>query len=224
MTKYFTAKRGDTIRRERGEDDDDICQFGTLGRYTTSQLSDLLSEITTNEFSGALAVVEDLAGPINYDSDFNEDDEDIAEIIIIPSSSKTNSSTCTTKETTTTTTWDSACFFGNGRFEFIRNERDRFMYKAMHKAITTSKMWNYMRGYEPKDDESKGLFASSSSSSSKKKAKAMSSLKEFNGPDSVLSFAGLMRDMEFIAKHGYEALKEDTLKYYKRLDSLLVNQ
>jgi len=100
-------------------------------------------------------------------------------------------------------------YYGNGQFEFIRDSGDRALYKNMHGAISQTELWDWMRSYSPIE----GFMNSDAPEVSRINAKMREDPISFN--HSGASYACMMRNMEFIAKNGYEAFKADILAYYQ---------
>jgi len=103
-------------------------------------------------------------------------------------------------------------YFGDGEFEFIKDETDRKLYKNMHNAISKTELWNWMRGYTP--PEYNGfMFAKTPELIKIERSMAEEKIYECH---SSSSYSCMMRDMEFIAKNGYATFKQDLLNYYKK--------
>ena len=102
-------------------------------------------------------------------------------------------------------------YFGCGEFEFIQSKGDRALYKNMHNAITSTESWNWMRNYEP--DPQNGFMWSNEGVICKINNKMYED--PVSGQHSGCSYGCMMRDMQFIAKNGYEAFKAIKLAYYK---------
>jgi hypothetical protein len=246
MTKYF-MRSGKIMTSQ-----DDLCEYGTRQIFECSQV---LSEVTTGEFRD---VVDDLC---EYAADFDDDDflpkeeESDAdrlhrELSVISSSSSPRtshdySSALFAIDKRKRTQVNDA-FYGNGKFEFIRSERDRCMYQLMHKAIGMANLWDFMHVTELGGNKSFMFSNRKTTTSSAPSASASASLKgskksimtststttsktctntttttfnENSGEEeSLFSFASMMRDMEFISKHGYAEFERDMRNYYKRMN------
>jgi len=100
--------------------------------------------------------------------------------------------------------------YGNGQFEFIRDSDDRALYRNMHAAITQTELWDWMRTYEPHE----GFMNSEAPEVNRINTKMREDPISFN--HSGASYGCMMRNMEFIAKNGYEAFKADILAYYQQ--------
>jgi hypothetical protein len=101
-------------------------------------------------------------------------------------------------------------YFGNGQFEFIRERGDRELYINMHGAITQTELWNWMRCYKP--DPSLGFMWSNTPEIQRINNKM--SEDPISGNHSGSSYGAMMRDMEVIAKNGYEEFKRRKMHYY----------
>ena len=99
--------------------------------------------------------------------------------------------------------------YGNGQFEFIRDLSDRALYKNMHSAITQTELWDWMRTYEPPE----GFMNSDAPELDRINAKMREDPISFN--HSGASYGCMMRNMEFIAKNGYETFKTKIMTYYQ---------
>ena len=97
--------------------------------------------------------------------------------------------------------------YGNGEFDFVRDEFIKEFLKSAHRAISLCELWDWMRIYEPEPD--KGFMWS--------KTPELDRLNQqiFNDPinknHSGSSYSFIMRQMEDIAKNGYENFKN---RYY----------
>jgi len=101
-------------------------------------------------------------------------------------------------------------YYGNGQFEFIRDLGDRALYINMHAAITQTELWDWMRTYEPPE----GFMNSEAPEVNRINTKMRED--PISGNHSGASYGCMMRNMEFIAKNGYEAFKADILAYYQQ--------
>jgi hypothetical protein len=94
-------------------------------------------------------------------------------------------------------------YYGNGEFEFINNTSTRAFLKSAHKAISICELWDWLRIYEPPP---KYGFMFSTSIERTKIDDQM-----YKDPINMLhsgsSYGGIMREMEFIAKNGYNKFK-----------------
>lgn len=90
---------------------------------------------------------------------------------------------------------------GSGEFEFI-NENDRIMYTSAHAAISQLEFWDFMK----KDTESY-MF-----SSDPNVGKIYAKIQELGYTGhSGGSFGCVMRDMQYIARNGYDKFREEYL-------------
>ena len=94
-------------------------------------------------------------------------------------------------------------YYGNGNFEFVRDKSQREFLKSAHKAISICELWNWLRIYEPPANRG---FAFNSTPEIDKLEEQMWKDK-INGNHSGASYGNIMRDMEYIAKNGYENYK-----------------
>ncbi len=100
-------------------------------------------------------------------------------------------------------------FFGDGKFEFIVNENEKEMYTNAWNAITTCNMWNWLRTYEPE-------YGFMSATHENIDIISNEMLKEsIARAHSGASYALTMREMQYIAKNGYIAFREEKINYYK---------
>jgi len=94
-------------------------------------------------------------------------------------------------------------YFGNGEFEFIQSRSEREYYQNMHKAITRTELWGWLRNYTP--PANCGFMMSTTPEMRRINDEAS---KEYVfGGHSGSSHAFTMRAMQAIAKNGYEAFK-----------------
>ena len=96
-------------------------------------------------------------------------------------------------------------YFGNGEFEFIESRAEREYYQNMHKAITRTELWVWLRNYTPPADC--GFMMSTTPEMRRINDEA--SKEDVFGGHSGCSYAFTMRAMQAIAKDGYEAFKRD---------------
>jgi len=96
-------------------------------------------------------------------------------------------------------------YFGDGKFEFVRDSGNRLLYKNMHDAITNTELWEWMREYEP--DESKGFMFSSTPELDRITKKMHED--PISGNHSGASYGFMMRTMQYIAKNGYDKFKTE---------------
>jgi hypothetical protein len=94
-------------------------------------------------------------------------------------------------------------YFGDGEFEFASEWSQPYL-KSAHKAVTRCKLWNWLQNYEP--EEGKGFMFTIGVPELDRLSKEL--MKDpVNGGHSGSSYACIMRNMEFIAKHGYQEFK-----------------
>ena len=98
-------------------------------------------------------------------------------------------------------------YFGDGKFEFVEDEQYRRYLQSAHNAITLCELWEWMSQYSP--DSNRGFMWS--------KTPELDKLDEqmrkdpYNGNHSGSSYGIIMRDMECIAKNGYDSFAEEFL-------------
>lgn len=95
-------------------------------------------------------------------------------------------------------------YYGNGKFEFIHDETERELYKNAHWAITQCELWDWLSSFQVED--ARGFIYSSTSELEMINEK-MREQHEIADLHSGASYGLTMRTMDFIAKHGYEALR-----------------
>jgi hypothetical protein len=100
-----------------------------------------------------------------------------------------------------------ACAGGNG-FEFA-SDWSRPYFKSAHQAISRCELWNWLQTYEPEKDRG-FMFARNVPELYRLNNVMMND--PVNGGHSGASYACTMRNMEFIAKHGYQRFKDDIIK------------
>jgi len=93
---------------------------------------------------------------------------------------------------------------GDAGFEFA-DEWSRPYLKSAHQAISRCELWNWLQVYKPKED--RGFMFSRNVPELDRLNEEM--MKDpVNGGHSGASYACTMRNMEFIAKNGYNEFKE----------------
>ena len=123
----------------------------------------------------------------------------------------TTTAITTTAITTTaiTTTIESNDYFGidecagDAGFEFV-DKWDRTYYKSAHRAISNCELWNWLKTFEP--EEGRGFMFAQNVTELDRLSEEMYK-DPVNEGHSSASYGCTMRDMEFIAKHGYQAFK-----------------
>ena len=91
-------------------------------------------------------------------------------------------------------------YYGNGEFDFIHNTSTRAFLKSAHKAISICELWDWLRDYN-----TDAFMFDKSPEVTRINAKMRED--PINGNHSGSSYGFIMRDMEFIAKNGYENYK-----------------
>ena len=98
-------------------------------------------------------------------------------------------------------------YFGDGSFEFVKDEQYRNFLQSAHNAIIICELWEWFQTYSP--DPNRGFLLS--------KTPELDKLNEqmhkdpYNGNHSGSSYGIIMRDMECIAKNGYDLFAQDFL-------------
>lgn len=92
---------------------------------------------------------------------------------------------------------------GIGGFEFV-SQWSRPYLKSAHQAVSRCELWNWLQKYEP--EEGKGfMFAQNVPELDRLNKELMKD--PVNGGHSGSSYACIIRNMEFIAKNGYQEFK-----------------
>lgn len=94
-------------------------------------------------------------------------------------------------------------YYGNGKFEFIEDETIRDFLKSSHKAISLCELWDWLRIYQPPPN--KGIMWSETQELDKINYQMQKDT--INELHSGSSHGLIMRQMEYIAKNGYEKFK-----------------
>ena len=104
-------------------------------------------------------------------------------------------------------------FYGsfNTQFEFVDDEQTREYLKSAHRAITTCELWDWMSTYNPDS----GFMWSQHPNMDKIKKEMRKD--EINSYHSGSSYALIMREVEYIAKHGIAVYK---LKFHTDMRGL----
>lgn len=97
-------------------------------------------------------------------------------------------------------------YYGNGQFDFIKDKHIKQLLKSAHNAITLCELWDWMRTYEPPANT--GFMWSDSPELDRLNQQMWKD--PVNGYHSGSSYGLIMREMEFIAKHGYNHYKRTT--------------
>jgi hypothetical protein len=103
----------------------------------------------------------------------------------------------------------SQAYYGNGEFEFVSDASSRALFKNMHNAITQTELWDWLKSYRV--DEKKGFMFSSGPELDRIQNKMNED--PISGNHSGASYGSMMRSMEYIAKNGYEAFKQEVLRH-----------
>jgi len=90
-------------------------------------------------------------------------------------------------------------YYGNGEFEFISSENTRLYYNDAHKSISRCELWDWLRDY-PYDPKEFYTFCVKSSEFKR-------ILDYLHYGHSGCSLMGTIKNMNYIAKNGYEKYK-----------------
>ena len=93
----------------------------------------------------------------------------------------------------------------NGGFEFA-SEWSRPYFKSAHQAISRCELWNFLRNFEPEED--KGFMFTRGVPELDRLSEEMQK-DPINDGHSGASYGCTMRNMEFIAKNGYQEFKAE---------------
>ena len=110
-----------------------------------------------------------------------------------------------TTATATPITTVSDLYFGDGSFEFVKDEQYRKFLQSAHNAITICELWTWFQTYSP--DPNRGFMWSTSPEL--RKLNEQMHKDPYNGNHSGSSYGSIMRDMEYIAKKGYDKFAKD---------------
>ncbi len=94
-------------------------------------------------------------------------------------------------------------YYGNGEFDFIHNTSTKAFLKSAHKAISICELWDWLRIYEPP----RGFMFDNSKEIKQNNDQMYKD--PINGLHSGSSYGGIMREIEFIAKNGYNQFKNN---------------
>ncbi len=101
----------------------------------------------------------------------------------------------------------SAPYFGDGKFNFIRDANTREMYSDAHRVITRLELWNWFRQNSP---DGYGGYSCWDDPTMERINTELA--KTNSGKDhSACTYGITMRAMKYIANHGYEAFRNDIL-------------
>ena len=93
--------------------------------------------------------------------------------------------------------------YGNGEYDFVNDEYMRDFLKSAHKAISLCELWNWLRIYEP--EPNKGFMWSKTPELDRLNQQMWKD--PINVYHSGSSYGLVMREMEYIAKNGYNNYK-----------------
>ena len=99
-------------------------------------------------------------------------------------------------------------YYGDGKFEFIKNKDEKDLYINAWNAITKSELWIWLGTYEPEN----GFMWASHPNLDKINNEINSS--PIGRDHSGSSYGLTMRTMQHIAKYGYENYRKKILSYY----------
>ena len=102
-------------------------------------------------------------------------------------------------------------YYGDGEFEFVKNTFNKSFLKSAHKSISICKLWEWLRFIKSSDNKS--FIWSSTPEIEQFKQELQKDLVNVIQFDS--SHCIMMRQIEFIAKNGYEKFKNTYLHIYK---------
>ena len=94
-------------------------------------------------------------------------------------------------------------YYGNGEFDFVKDKFTKEFLKSAHRAISLCELWNWMRIYEPQAD--RGFMWSKTPELDRLNQQMFKD--PINSEHSGSSYGFIMRQMEDIAKNGYENFK-----------------
>ena len=94
-------------------------------------------------------------------------------------------------------------YYGNGEFDFIKDNATREFLKSAHKAINICELWNWMRIYEP----TSGFMWSSAAELDRLNTEMWKD--PINSNHSGASHSHILREMQYIAKNGYNKYKNN---------------
>ena len=98
-------------------------------------------------------------------------------------------------------------YYGNGEFDFVKDKFTKEFLKSAHRAISLCELWDWMRIYEPQAD--RGFMWSKTPELDRLNQQMFKD--PINSEHSGSSYGFIMRQMEDIAKNGYENFKN---RYY----------
>ena len=95
--------------------------------------------------------------------------------------------------------------YGNGDFDFVRDISTKEFLKSAHRAISLCELWDWMRIYQPPPNT--GFMWSKTPELDRINQQMWKD--PVNGSHSGSSYGFIMREMEYIAKNGYENYKNE---------------
>jgi hypothetical protein len=90
--------------------------------------------------------------------------------------------------------------YGNGYFDFVKDKSERDFLRSAHKAITLCELWHWLRIYKPIKDKGFMYYQAAELD----KLQEQMSKDPINDLHSGSSYGFIMREMEYIAKNGYD--------------------
>jgi len=97
-------------------------------------------------------------------------------------------------------------YYGNGDFNFIKDESTKEFLKSAHAAITLCELWDWMRTYQPPHNT--GFMWTKTPELDRLNQQMWKD--PINSNHSGSSYGAIMREMEYIAKNGYDTYKQKT--------------
>ena len=97
-------------------------------------------------------------------------------------------------------------YYGNGEFDFIKDKSTKEFLKSAHNAITLCELWDWMRIYQPLHNT--GFMWTKTPELDRLNQQMWKD--PINSNHSGSSYGAIMREMEYIAKHGYDKYKRKT--------------
>lgn len=99
-------------------------------------------------------------------------------------------------------------YYGNSNFDFVKDKSERDFLRSAHKAITLCELWDWLRIYQPSKD--RGFMLSNAPELDKLQEEMWKD--PINENHSGISYGIIIREMEYIAKNGYENYKNTFIK------------
>ena len=94
-------------------------------------------------------------------------------------------------------------YYGNGEFDFVKDKSLKEFLKSAHKAMSLCELWDWMRIYTPPPD--RGFMWNKPPELDRIDKQMWKD--PINSDHSGSSYGFIMREMEYIAKNGYEKYK-----------------